>query len=126
MPGAVQNMLDTRIIQLCRLLDKASSFETPPKHSEGILHTTHFIINVKNRTTKSSNKSSLDGSAQKQSTSEGVVILAGNRYVQRYRLTSRPLASTHLWAAPWIELRRASHHSIIKIVRQLDNSKSPP
>ena len=29
-----------------------------------------------------------------------------------------------LWAAPWIHLRRASHYSIIKIIRQLENSKS--
>ena len=36
----------------------------------------------------------------------------------------RPLANTPLGAAPWIQLRRASHYSIIKIIRQLDNSKS--
>ena len=53
-----------------------------------------------------------------------VMIWAVNRYVQRYRLTDRPLASTPLWAAPWIQLRRASHYSIIKIIIQLDNSKS--
>ena len=53
------------------------------------------------------------------------MMWAVNRYVQRYRLTDRPLASTHLWATLWIWLRRASHYYIIKIIRQLDNSKSP-
>ena len=55
---------------------------------------------------------------------KGLMIWAVNRYVQRYRLTDRPLASTPLWPAPWIQLRRASHYSIIKISRQLDNNKS--
>ena len=54
------------------------------------------------------------------------MIWAVNRYVQRYRLKARTLASTHLWAAPWIRLRRASHYSIIKIIRQLDNSQPSP
>ena len=53
-----------------------------------------------------------------------LMIWAVNRYVQRYRLTDRPLASTPFWAAPWIQLRCASHYSIIKIIRQLDNSNS--
>ena len=52
------------------------------------------------------------------------MIWAVNRYVHTYRLMDRPLASTHLWAAPWIRLCRASHYSIIKIIRQLDNSNS--
>ena len=125
MTWAVQNILETRKIQLFRLLDKASSFETPPEHSEGISYTTHCIGNFKNRTTKSINKSSPYGSAQNRNTCEGVMIWSANRYVQRYRLTAGPLASTHLWATPWIRLRRASQYSIIKIIRQLDNSKSP-
>ena len=125
-PGSIQNILETRKIQLCRLLEKASSFETPSEHSEGISHTTHCIRNFENRTTKYSNKSIPDISVQNRSTYEGVMIWSVNRYVHRYRLTARPLASTHLWAAPWIRMRRASHYSIIKIIRQLDNSKSPP
>ena len=32
MPGAVQNILETRQIQLCRLLDKAPPFETPQEY----------------------------------------------------------------------------------------------
>ena len=72
--GAIQNILENRKIKLCRLLDKASSFKTPSKHSEGISHTTHCIRNVENRATKSSNKRSLDGSAQNRSTCEGVMI----------------------------------------------------
>ena len=52
------------------------------------------------------------------------MIWAVHSYVQRYRLTDRPLASTPLWSAPWIKLQHASHYYIIKIIRQLDNSKS--
>ena len=52
------------------------------------------------------------------------MIWSVNRYVQRYWLTDRPLVSIHLWAAPWIQLRRANHYSIIKIIRQIENSKS--
>ena len=125
-PVTVQNKLETSKIQLYRLLDKPSSFKTPPEHSEGISHTAHCIRNVKNITTKSSNKSSPDGSAQKRSTCEGVMIWSVNRYVQRYRLTARPLASTHLRAAPWIRLQRASHYSIMKIISHIDNRKSSP
>ena len=73
-PVSIQNIFETRKIQLCRLLDKSSSFKTTPEYSEGISHTTHCIINVKNRTTKPSNKSSPDGSAQKWSTCKGVMI----------------------------------------------------
>ena len=51
------------------------------------------------------------------------MIWAMNRNVQRYRLTDRPLVSTHLWAAPWIQILRASHYSINKKI-QLHNSKS--
>ena len=126
MSGAVQNILETREIQLCRLLYKASPFETPPERSEVISHTTHCIRNFINRATKSSNSISTDASAQKQSTCKGVMIWALNRYVQRYWLTARPLASTHLWSAPWIIIWRASHYSIIKVIRQIDNSKSSP
>ena len=53
-----------------------------------------------------------------------MMIWALNRYVQRYRLMESLLANTPLWSALWIQLRRASHYSIIKIIRQLDNSKS--
>ena len=52
------------------------------------------------------------------------MIWAVNRYVHRYRLTDRLLANTPLWAAPWIQLRTASHYYIIKIIRHLDNRKS--
>ena len=53
-----------------------------------------------------------------------LMIWALKRYVHRYRLTDRPLANTPLWSAPWIKLWRASQYSIIKIIRQLENSKS--
>ena len=124
MPGSVQNILDIREIQLCRLLDKASSFKTPPKQSKGVSHAIHCIRNVENRTTEFNNKSNSNKQTQKISTCEGLMIEAVNRYVQRYRLTDKPLASTTLWDAPWIQLRHASHYSIIKIIRQLENSKS--
>ena len=52
-----------------------------------------------------------------------VMIWAVNRYIQRYWLTTRPLESTHLWSVPWILVWRASHYSIIKKIRQLDNRK---
>ena len=124
MPRAVQNIFETRKIQLCRLLDKTPSGKTTSKYSKRISHATHCIGNVQNRTTKFNNKSNPKKQAQKRSTCEGVMIWAVNRYVHRYRLTDRPLANTPLWATPWIRLRRASHYSIIKIISQLDNSKS--
>ena len=52
------------------------------------------------------------------------MIWAVNRYVQRYQLTDRPLASNHLWSVPWILMPRTSHYYIIKIIGQLDNNKS--
>ena len=114
-----------RVFQLCRLLDKASSFKTQLEHAVGISNATHCIRNIDNRTTKANNKSNLEGLEQKLSACEGVIIWAVNRYVKRYQLTDRPLESTYLWAASSIRMRRASHYSIIKILRQLDNSKSP-
>ena len=61
MSGAFHNLFDTRQIQLCRLLDKASPFKKPPEQLEGISHTMHCITNDKNRATKSSNSSSIYG-----------------------------------------------------------------
>ena len=60
MPGAIQNILENRKIQLYRLLDEASSFKTPSEHSEGISHAVNCIINVENRATKLSNKDNPD------------------------------------------------------------------
>ena len=53
-----------------------------------------------------------------------IMIWAVNRYIQMYRLTARPLSSTHLCTVPWIMNQCASHYSIIKIVRQFYNIKS--
>ena len=116
--------METEKIQLCRLLDKAPPFETSPAYSEGISHTMHSVRNVKDRAAKYSNRSSIEGSAQKQSTCEGVIVWAVNRYIQRYQLTARPLSSTHLCAVLWLMMRRASHFSIIKILRKFDNRRS--
>ena len=118
MPGAVHNILEIRQIQLCILLDKRPPLETSPAYLEGISHTMHCVSNVKDVAAKSSNSSSIDGSAQKHSTCEGVMIWSVNRYIQRYWLTARLLASTHLCAVPWIMMRRAIHYSIIEILRQ--------
>ena len=96
MPGAVQNILETRKIELCRLLDKTSSGKTPSKHSKIISHATHCIINVENRAAKFNNKSNPSKQAQNRITCEGVMVSAVNRYVHRYQLTDRLLANTPL------------------------------
>ena len=56
-PRTVQNILETRKSQLCRLLDKTPSEKTPSKHSKIISHATHCIRNVENRAAKFNNKS---------------------------------------------------------------------
>jgi len=49
-PRAIQNILETGQVQLCRLLDETSPINPPQTHKKRILNTTHSVGNVKNRT----------------------------------------------------------------------------
>ena len=51
MPKLIQNLLVTRKIKLCRLLDKAPYRNPPQKDEKTITNTIHHIRNVEARTT---------------------------------------------------------------------------
>ena len=51
MPKTIQNLLETRQIKLCILLDKATSRNPPQKHKKKIPKTTHHIRNAEAGTT---------------------------------------------------------------------------
>ena len=126
MPRAVQNILETRKIKLCRLLEK----HHPAKHHQNTQKEflmPHIVLEMLRIEQQNSTAKATQANRQKKKHLQGcdyMMIWVVNRYVQRYRLTDRLLANTPLRDAPWIHLRRASHYSIIRIIIQLDNSKS--
>ena len=114
MSTSVQNILETRQRKIRRLLDKTPPHKTSPKHQKRISNPIHCIGNAKNRKNENRNISSIKDSAQKQSTCEGVMIWAINKYTEVYRLTARPLASTYLCDKPRIMVRSTNTKQSLK------------
>ena len=123
MSRTVHNILETRKIQLCRLLDETSYGKTPSKHSKRISHATYCIRNVENRATKFNKKNKRIGTKKKHLRGSGDMsskqvrteVPVDGQTVSKYSFVSRTVD---------LALRGASHFYIINIIRQIGNSKS--